>query len=158
MLKKFINKLKELTNAGDTFDPAIFGDSVAEQTDWTPAKKGGTNFRTHELIRVGPLRFEFRASIVAKLFYSLFLLAGIGLIIGLSVSGFSSGAFLFDVDTIMPLSIGFVFVIIGGCMLYFGTAPNTLSKGPHFIHHIDPVILEISRIELYYYGLYTFYQ
>ena len=63
MLKKLVRKLQSLEGNRSTFDPASLGDSIAMQTDWSPAKSGGANFRTHKLVEINSSRLEFRASI-----------------------------------------------------------------------------------------------
>ena len=50
------------------------------------------------------------------------------MLVGFSVCSYFSGGFSFDKNAILPLSIGFVFSIAGGCMLYFGTAPIVFDK------------------------------
>ena len=128
MLQAWLKKLGSPGNNSVPFDPSRLGDPVASQTAWTPAKGGGANFRTQKLVVVNSYRIEFRASIEAKIFYAIFLLAGLAMIIGLSYSRFSRGTFQFNADTIMPLLIGAVFAAIGGAMLYFGTRPVVFDK------------------------------
>lgn len=128
MYKKIMQKLLRMTGEQNVFDPSQLGDPIALQTGWTPAKRGGTNFRTHKLVEVNSYRIEFRASIGAKLFYLIFLLAGIGIIMVFTFKTLSAGVFSFNVDTIMPLLIGLVFMVAGGCMLYFGTVPIVFDK------------------------------
>ena len=65
MLKNFLRKLSNPSNI-PLFDPAQFGDPVALKTEWTTAKGGGSNIRTHKLIEVDSTRMEFQASIGAK--------------------------------------------------------------------------------------------
>ncbi len=103
MFKKLIQKLQSLAGNRGTFDPSHLDDPIAVQTGWTPARGGGANFRTCKLVEVNSCRLEFRASIGAKLFYLIFLLAGIGVLIGFSASNLSSQGFSFDMDTIIPL-------------------------------------------------------
>ena len=50
MFRKILQKLKSLSRNSETFDPADIGDPLALETDWTPAKRGGANFRTHKLV------------------------------------------------------------------------------------------------------------
>ncbi len=120
------------TDNRNTFDPSHFNDPVAMQTDWTPAKGGGTNFSTHNLAEVSHNRMEFRASIGARLFYLIFLLAGLRLLIGFSVSKLLSGEFYFDIELIMTMFAGLVFALAGGSMLYYGTAPVVFDKWTFF--------------------------
>lgn len=128
MFEKLALKLQSPASKGNPFDPSRLGDPIAMQTDWTPAKSGGANFRTHKVVKANANRLEFRASMGAILFYLVFLLAGLGVLIGFSASRFSSGRFAFDMNTLMPLLIGLAFAVAGGCMLYFGTAPIVFDK------------------------------
>lgn len=128
MLMKLFQKIRGALDAPDPFDPSRFGDPVAEQTSWMPAKKGGANFRTRNLIMVTPNRIEFRASLAAKIFFGCFLLGGMGFAVGASISHFSPGTFPFNPDTLVPLLAGLGFAIVGGFLLYFGTAPVVFDK------------------------------
>ena len=110
------------------FDPARLGDPVASKTAWTPAKGGGTNFRTQKLVRVSSYRIEFRASAGAILFYSIFLLGGLIPMIGITYANFSKGTLGFNANTIMPIVFGAVFAAIGGLLMYFGTMPMVFDK------------------------------
>ena len=132
MFKKLEEKMKRMVSDHVSFDPSSIDDPVAMQTEWTPAKGGGANFRTHKLVTVSANRMEFRASIGAKLFYLIFLLAGMGILIGGSFSKFSSEAPSFDMETFIFLFLGLVFVSVGGSMLYFGTAPIVFDKRKGF--------------------------
>ena len=71
---------------------------------------------------------DFRASAGAIAFYLVFLLVGMGVIVGFSASNISSGGFSFSMSTAVPLLIGLVFATAGGCMLYFGAAPIVFDK------------------------------
>lgn len=128
MFKEIMEKLQSLSKEPVVFDPSRIGDPVAMRTEWTPARGGGASFRTHKLVEVNPGRLEFQASLGARLFSLVFLLAGMGLLIGFSASKLKSGGFAFDMDTIMPMGIGLVFAIAGGCLLYFGTAPVVFDR------------------------------
>ena len=128
MLGKLLQKMRRMVDELDPFDPSRFGDPVAEQTSWKPAKRGGANFQTRKLVMVTPNRIEFRASIVAKIFFGSFLLAGMGFAGGVFVSHFSTATFPFSPDTLMPLLAGIGFAIVGGVLLYFGTAPIVFDK------------------------------
>ena len=51
----------------DTARAAEFGDPLAGRTAWTPAKPGGTSFRTHKLVMTRPDRWEFRPGLLGRL-------------------------------------------------------------------------------------------
>lgn len=128
MFKTWLQKLNPPGNNPPSFDPSRLGDPVASKTAWTPAKGGGANFRTQKLVKVSSYRIEFRAAVEAKLFYSVFLLLGLGAIIGFSCLNFSGATFSFNPKTIMPLVMGAVFSTLGGVMLYFGTIPMVFDR------------------------------
>ena len=103
MLKNILHKLGTLST-NPSIDPASFEDPVALKTEWTPAKGGGANFRTHKLIEVDSTRIEFRASIGAKLFYTVLMIMGIGATVVFSFGGFSNETSLFDTEVLVPCS------------------------------------------------------
>jgi len=122
---------KKLTQArvrrgtGDAgFDPSVFDDPVALETEWVPAASGGASFRTHQLIERSVSRVEFSPTLGAKAFYLLFLLLGSGLLlfqlnrIRISQAGIS------DEDTFVPMLVGVVFAVVGACTYWFGTVPR----------------------------------
>jgi len=129
MFEKLIQKLQMLTVAPVPFDPARFGDPLALQTEWTPAKRGGASFSTHKLTVAGPNRFEFRPSIGAVLFYLLFFFAGLGVFIAVSGSWVSKSANSFDMGLLVPLAISLIFIAVGAYMFYTGTAPIVFERG-----------------------------
>ncbi len=132
MLGKLFQKIRGVLDEAESFDPSMFGDPVAEQTDWMPAKRGGANFRTRKLVMVTPNRIEFRASLAAKIFFGSFLLGGMGFAVGVSVSHYSTGSFPLNPDTLVPLIAGIGFAVVGGFLLYFGTAPIVFDKSRGF--------------------------
>lgn len=109
-------------------DPSRFEDPVAAQTDWSPAKGGGSSFTTHKITKVSPYRIEFRASGGAKVFSMIFSLMGIGTIFGFSFFNFSHGTFSISLDTVTPLLFGIIFTAIGGGLFYYFTAPIVFDK------------------------------
>jgi hypothetical protein len=124
MLKELAKKLGFPVRDHNIFDPASLNDPLATQTKWSPAKGGGASFRTHRLVRTGPDRLEFQTSTGAKLFYLLFILVGLGLIIGFSLFAMSSNSS----EVFIPILVGFVFATVGGVMLYLGTTPVIFDK------------------------------
>jgi len=59
MFERLKKKLAEMREQA-AVDASQFHDSIAEQTDWTPLKPGGTNFRTHKLVQVRPSEWSSR--------------------------------------------------------------------------------------------------
>lgn len=132
MFKALARKLMSMNSNRESFDPASLNDPLALQTSWTPAKRGGANFRTHILVIIDSYRLEFKASIGAKLFYLVFLFVGAGILTFFSFPILSSGEFSFNPETILPLIFGFVFMVVGGCLFYFGTVPIVFDKRTGF--------------------------
>ncbi|NTV13257.1 MAG: hypothetical protein HGA96_04915 [Desulfobulbaceae bacterium] len=125
MLNSLLQKIQELVGRRvSVFDPASLNDPVALQTAWTPAKGGGANFCTHRLVSVDHSRLEFKATAGAVVFYLIFLLAGLGMMYFFLSAAFRTGGALgLTFAALMPLLIGLIFALVGGVMLYFGTAP-----------------------------------
>lgn len=128
MFKKLIEKLQSFATDRKTFDPARFNDPIALQIQWTPAKSGGTNFRTHKLVEVDINRVEFKASVAAKLFCSIFMFVGIATMIIFFVVELSSGKITLDSEMIFPLVMGLVFAVVGGSLFYYVTTPIVFDK------------------------------
>ncbi len=126
MLKDLLRKLRLIGARTAPIDLAKFGDPLALTIEWTPASRGGTNFRTHKLVEIDFSRVEFKAATAAKLFYSFFF--GMGLFVGI---GFSLQNNIFDnfsIQTIAPVLFSLIFVVVGGLLYYFGTAPIVFDK------------------------------
>jgi len=128
MFRKLIEKIKELNRTTPPFDPSSLEDPIAARTQWTPLVRGGANFCTHRLLEVTPHRIEFRASLGAKLFCLIFILVGLGVLVGFSYRIISKGNFEFGLDTIGPIVFGLLFAGVGGAMLYFLTKPSVFDK------------------------------
>lgn len=94
----FRELIKGLQDLGERepFDASRFGDPLAETVDWTLARVGGTNFRTHRLVEVDSDRIVFRATLGAIVFGSVFLLVGLGIGICLPVAALSNGGSISD--------------------------------------------------------------
>lgn len=128
MLKELLEKIKTLSRSQSTIDVSRFDDPIAAKTEWSPAKGGGANFKTHNLVNVDYSRIEFRSSVGAKLFYLVFLLVGLGVMISISVSKISDGTFGLNAETLLMLAFGLVFASVGGGLLYYGSAPVVFDK------------------------------
>jgi hypothetical protein len=129
MFEKLKQKLSMLSAVPKPFDPARFGDPVALQTAWTPAKPGGSSIRTHKLTATAPNRVEFRASTGAILLYLVFLLAGLAAFVGISASWFKDGGGPVEPVILVPLLVSLLFMAIGAYLLNAGTTPIVFEKG-----------------------------
>ena len=107
------------------FDPSVLQDPLALKTAWTALKSGGTNFRTHRLVQPHSGRLEFKPTITAYVFYSIFILVGAGLLAAFPLEAlFSPGAGSEDKTAIFfCMLMGTVFISIGIFMAYTGTSP-----------------------------------
>ena len=148
-IKAKIEELKELAMKGkQPPDLTQFNDPLAEQTEWTPAKNGGTNIRTHKLVEKSPNRMAFRPTVGAMFFYLIFLFVGVGVSVGITVSALSKGNF--KPELLIPIGIGCVFIVVGGCLTYFGSKPiifDTMS-GYFWKGYKDPErVFDINRIK-----------
>jgi len=120
MLKEIIQNLQKLIRIPVQVDPSKFEDPVAIQTQWTPAKGGGSSFCTHEFVNVGGNRVEFKATIGAKLFYLVF--GAMGLF-------FLPLTFAFDnSEQIIALIMSFPFIIVSAVLYYYGTMPIVFDR------------------------------
>lgn len=110
----------------EPFEPGSLGDPVAKTTEWTPCKRGGSNFCTHVLVRRGPGRVAFRPTVGAIFFYVLFLAFGVfALVFGLaaaSAKNGNAGPFL------VLLVFGLVFGGVGVSMTWSGTRPIVFDR------------------------------
>jgi hypothetical protein len=101
----FRKLLSSLVRSQDSFDPTTLDDPIAQKVDWTPAKGGGTNIRTHKLVEVNPNRLAFKPTIGVLIFGSIFLLIGIGVGVGFATA-FITGKF----DG--PVALGIIFMTV----------------------------------------------
>ncbi|MBN2640788.1 MAG: hypothetical protein JXR78_03980 [Victivallales bacterium] len=114
MLKKILEKLKALANANkQSINPEKFNDPVALATSWSPAKSGGSNFRTHKLRRSKEHydRLEFVPTIGSWLMGLVFLLIGLGIIIGFSLTLLWTDKV--EIPFFIPYIFGGIFTIVG---------------------------------------------
>jgi len=128
MLKKLSDTLRKLTRESVRTDPSKFNDSIAMQTRWTPQKGGGASFKTHRLVNVSAYRIEFRSSAGAKIFYSIFLLSGLGIMFIFLKDPVSNGSFAIELDILFPMLIGLLFALVGGFLFFRGSVPIVFDK------------------------------
>ena len=113
-------------------DPSRFADPVADGTEWGPAKRGGSNFRTHKLVYFGGQRVEFKGSVGGIIFGLIFLLAGVGAIVGFSIFMSTSENLEFEMPMIIPYIFGTIFMLVGFFIYRFMTAPIVFDKDQGF--------------------------
>jgi hypothetical protein len=131
MFKNLEQKLKNLAGGHQEFDASCFNDPIAMQTEWAPVQTTGVP--GDKLIKVRQDRMEVRASLKTKLAFLLFVIIGLGVIIGVVSYKFSAGSLAFDKNTIMPMVIGLIFSVAGGVALYLSSAPVVLDKQIGFV-------------------------
>ena len=121
-INQFKNAINNLKKNYKPFDPATLNDDIAIKTQWTPAKRGGSNFKTHDIVKTSPYRLEIRPGKMTLLFPVIFILAGLA----------PAVAFLFLNDTGQPLTTTVIPIIIGIIFLGVGLAFFYFMRTPHF--------------------------
>ena len=121
-------KMKEIIDAarkGDSdFDASVFGDDLAMQTEWGPAKGGGTNMGTHKLKEVSPGRLEFKPTLAVYLFSGAFMLVGLAAAIGTTYAGFTE-----DVRALyFGVPFGVIFFLAGFFVLRSFAKPRVFDQ------------------------------
>lgn len=123
MFKKLISQLKSL-NSREPFDSTKFSDPIAQQTEWTPLKGGGSNFKTHSLKKRHAQRMEFRCSIGMLLFSGVFMAFGLAAIIGaVALAVFKSENTDPAAYCILPI-FGLIFGSVGYFIMRSSTVPR----------------------------------
>lgn len=130
MFENLAQKIQSLAGNSSAFDPSLFGDPIALQTGWTPAGGGGSF--ADKLVEVSSGRLEFRGSVKARLSFFVFLLIGVGVLIGVPAHKLSSGGLSFNKDTVVPMLIGLAFLFAGSFLLYLSTVPVVFDKQKGF--------------------------
>ncbi len=124
-----LNKLKQALESAKSRDAdrlaallAQLDDPIAAETDWSAAASGGTNFRTHRLVQLSPVRAEFRLAFGAMLFCWIFCVLGLGAI------GFGLATLLGAIPKGPPwwliTPIGLVFASVGVGMWWSMARPR----------------------------------
>ena len=114
MLDKLKNTIKDAIENGANrmvFDPTRFDDPLATQIRWTPIKGGGSNFRTHKYYNQGANQAGFKATLGAKAFSGIFMLAGLGVSVGVPFSMFQDGESLMALETLFVIVSGWYFSV-----------------------------------------------
>jgi hypothetical protein len=128
MFNKVKTWIQENSEPKPVFDALQFDDPVAMQTMWTPAKPGGSNFKTHKLAVVDHHRLEFNATMGAKLFCSIFFLAGLGVLVLELTVGFSDPAQDGVMAGLFVYLFGLLFMGVGAGVYYYMCIPRVFDK------------------------------
>jgi hypothetical protein len=124
-----LGKLKEMaekfTEGLKPFDPSVFDDPVAEQTSWHPAKGGGTNIGTHALRKTSHQKVEFKAKLLGLLFPGVFMLIGLGVMVGMTAGGISQGQYEL---LYFGIPFGTIFFLVGFFIMRSWTTPRVFDK------------------------------
>lgn len=123
-LKKWIKTAGSI----EPFDPTQFNDPLAEFIEWTPQKRGGSNFHTHKMVNVDLNRLEFRATFGAKLFSGLFMAVGIGFPILFLTAGSDSSDLESAWGVLGILLFGAIFAGVGGWLYFSMAKPRVFDK------------------------------
>jgi hypothetical protein len=129
MFEKLAQMMQDLQNCQKVFDPAQFGDPIATQTGWGPARGGGSSLRTYKLVKVNPYRVEFKTTTGAIIFSLIFALPGLGLLILLIPNVDWSSI---DMGIMIGLFLGLTFASLGGYMFYRQMLPIVFDKHEGF--------------------------
>lgn len=105
----FINKLTNGSKS-EPFDPSIFKDPLALQTQWTPKSRGGANFKTRTLKQVSPKELHYVGSSFGKVFAGIFLLFPLVFIIIGATSLYNEGL---NFVSIWFLIFPLIFIVVG---------------------------------------------
>lgn len=125
VLRQILDTLQKMARQQLQVDRSRFNDPLAEQIQWTPAKGGGANFRTHALREVSMHRLEFRMSPGGMIFNMIFLLSGLGTMVFFGLRYHSDMPVS---ELLLPLLFGLVFALVGGGMLFFSARPIVFDK------------------------------
>ncbi|MFO7799725.1 hypothetical protein [Rhodohalobacter sp.] len=126
-----LEKLKKwIKTAGsiEPFDASRFNDPLAEFIEWTPQKRGGSNFHTHKMVSVDFNRLEFRPTLGAKLFSGVFMAAGIGFPILFLTAGSESPEMQSIWGVLGIILFGAIFVGAGGWVYFSMAKPRVFDK------------------------------
>lgn len=110
----------------ESADVSRFNHPLAEQTDWHPLKRGGSNFCTHRLDATKGDLLVFKATKGAKFFIGLFGFFGLlGLIIPLTIFFSEDGEWFL---LLFALLFGGIFTGVSFLLFYFMTMPRVFDR------------------------------
>ncbi|WP_020402869.1 hypothetical protein [Gracilimonas tropica] len=127
MFKKFFRKIAH--NHHQTLQSRLeeFDDPIAKRIDWSPLKGGGTNFKTHTLVK-DIYRMSYKASKGALLFGAVFAVFGAGIPGWILYENFIQGYSISHTENLIIGGFGVLFLGVGIFMLKRFTNPVTFDK------------------------------
>ncbi len=128
LLRHLAEKALRMVRAQQPIDPARFNDPLAQRIDWTPARPGGSSFRTCSLKERSHHRLEFSISPSGLLFGLLFVLSGLSsffVMVVLRLPGMNELPSLARI--ILPV-VGFLFILVGSWLIYSFAKPVVFDK------------------------------
>jgi hypothetical protein len=123
MLKKIKAILENAGRQSPVFDPTKFNDSLAMETEWSPLKGGGSNFRTHKLVQVDYSRIDFKSTLGAKVFSFIFMIVGVGIPVFIGFESFQENGGFFRSDFLFIVLFGLIFFAAGSWLFYTFAKP-----------------------------------
>ena len=144
MLNKLIKKAIGYTTEEEV-DPWSFNDPIAVQTEWTPLKRSGSNFRTHKLIMIDSNRIEFRSTFGMKLFSLIFLIVGATMVVYFFYKFFPFNQSEYEIKDWLLLLIGCVFGGAGVYLIYESIRPCIFDKDKGYFWKSNISIDENNR-------------
>lgn len=112
----------------NTSSASSLNDPLAKKVSWHSIKTFECGFREQHAKIINSNKLLFRATLGAKMFYLIFIIAGLGTIIGTIYKIILLDVFTFNEDIVMMPLIGFIFLSIGGFMFYKITNPLVFCK------------------------------
>lgn len=127
MLKDFLKKLSKKYEHALEDRLNEFDDPLAKTIDWSPLRGGGTNFRTHTLVK-DIYRMQYKASKGALLFGSIFALFGAGIPGWILYENYQQGYDLLFTENLIILGFGALFLGVGIYLIKRFSTPITFDK------------------------------
>lgn len=117
-------------------------DPIADSLSWEPLKKGGANFKTHNLMKTGPERLEYKPTTFYRIMPYIFIV--IGLVAG--------GIIFSRVSYIGGLAFGLIFMGAGSLIARQANKPIVFDKSEGYFWKgkLSPRdVLNMSEIKTY---------
>lgn len=129
MFKKIKAKIESMQPQNVAVDLSRFNDPLAENVDWNPLKRGGSNFRTHKLKNSNdPIRLAFQATKGALFFSGVFAVAGLIIPIVMISQNLKDVATFSNPENFFIAAFSLLFVGAGIGMAYYFNRPIVFDK------------------------------